>query len=395
MTQPGSRSATRPEQAIAQYLTAARSSEAVRQSHLLGTLAVARLEARLRKHYGKRHALAVANGTCGLLAVALALEVRGSDVVTSPLSWGGTLAGFLHAGARPVFADVDACTLNLSPEAARSALTRRSRALLAVDLFGIPADDAALRRVADDHGLWYVHDAAQSLGASNGGRPAGALADAIIVSFTCGKTVFAGEGGAILTDDDDLYDRLVWSTQHPYRQKRELGLSLTNEFALNFRIHPLAAVWAETDFEPALERLVKHRQWGDATVRAMDGSCLTEPLRYADSDLQPTYFRLTAAWRGRPRPQVLRRAFQAEGFTEDVRPLRIQPLYRGGAFRAAWSGVHLGRCPVAEDQATRRIEVCYRQTTVDCCGQCGGRKRGRMRSRALVEPEASERSRPL
>ena len=360
MTRTVSRSATRAEEAVARYLREAHSSEAVRQSHLLGTLAVERLEAKLRRHYGKRHALAVANGTSGLLAVALALDLRNSEVVTSPLSWGGTLAGLLHVGARPVFADVDACTLTLSPQFAQRALTARSRALLAVDLFGVPADDAALRELADDHGLWYVHDAAQSFGALSNGRPAGALAHVIVVSFGSGKTLCAGEGGAILTDDEELYDRLLWYTQHPYRQKRELGLGLTNEFALNFRIHPLAAVWAEADFEPALSRLRQHRQWADGVVNLLDNSGFTQPLCYPERCIQPAYFRLTAAWRGRPQPQELHRVFRANELTAHLRRFSAGPLYRCAAFRER---VHLRRahCPVAQDQARRRFE-CWEQS---------------------------------
>jgi perosamine synthetase len=345
------------EAALLRYLAEVRAAPSARQAHLLGTGAVASLERKLAAHYGKRHALAVANATGGLFAVALALELQGAEVVTTPLSWGGSLSGLLQVGGRPVFADVEAHTLALCPGAARGAITPATRALLAVDLFGVPADDEALRRLADEHDLWYIHDAAQSLGARRGGRPAGSHADVLVVSFTCGKTLDAGEGGAILTDNSDLYERLVWLTQHPYRHKRELGLGLGNEFALNLRIHPLAAVWADADFEPALQRLAELQHRMSGLVRVLDGSGLTRKLAYPKLRLQPTFFRLTAAWSGRSQPHALQEALAAQGWAAALQDDVLRPLHRDPAFQAQCGGHSTTPCPVTEDQARRRFEV--------------------------------------
>lgn len=138
---------------------------------------MAALEARLRDLYGVRHALAVANATLGLFAIAKALGLAGTEFVTTPYTYGASLAGWLWLGCRPVFADIDPHTLALDPAAARRAITPQTRALLVVDVFGIPSDTAALRKLADEFGVWYIADAAQSLGATRGGRPASALAD--------------------------------------------------------------------------------------------------------------------------------------------------------------------------------------------------------------------------
>ena len=145
-------------------------------AHLQGIGAIAELEARLRKVYGMKHALTVANATLGLLAIGQSLGLSCSEFVTTPYTYGASLAGWLWLGNRPVFADIDPQTLALDPEAARRTITAKTKAILAVDLFGIPADMAALRRLADEFGIWYIADAAESLGAYRSGRPASSMA---------------------------------------------------------------------------------------------------------------------------------------------------------------------------------------------------------------------------
>lgn len=124
--------------------------------------------------------------------------------------------------------------------------------MIDVDIHGNPADCGALRRVADEFDLWLVLDGAQSFGATQRGMPTGADADAIVVSFSWGKPLAAGEGGAVMTRDLSQHQRMVWHTQHPLRHARDIGLGVMNEFAINGRIHPAAAVTADTHFEAAL-----------------------------------------------------------------------------------------------------------------------------------------------
>ena len=337
--------------AVEAYLVAAR-EEGPRHAHLLGTGAVARLERRLREHYGFAHALAVSSATAGLHALALALDLTGAEVVTTPLTYGGTVAGALHAGARLVFADVERDTLGLDPAATARALTPSTRAIVAADLHGVPADDRGLREVADANGLWYVHDAAQSFGAARDGRPAGSAAHAVVVSLSPGKALWAGEGGAVLTDDRELFKRLVVLTQHPYRQKREVGLGVADEFGLNARIHPLAAVWADADFEAALVRVQARRRAAERAARALADCGLVEPLRYAG--VEPAYYRLTVV----PEAGVgAGEVAQAMGWpTHGVAPLPLRPLYRHEAFRA-WGEGSARPCPTAEAEVGRRLEV--------------------------------------
>ena len=321
-------------------------------AHLFGSGAVARLEARLREFYGMKHALTVANATLGLLAIGQSLGISGSEFVTTPYTYGATLAGWLWLGNRPVFADIDPHTLALDPEAARRVIMPKTKAMLAVDLFGVPADMAALRRLADEYGIWYIADAAQSLGAYKDGRPASSMADALVVSFTVGKTIFAGEGGAILTNHDALYEKLVWYTQHPERQRRELGINLVNEFALNGRIHPLAAQIADSEFDRALALLRARQKMCFQIIDKLNRTNLVEPIRFGEQAIKPAFFRLSAAWKGMPQERALARELA------DVRlaPSPVRLLYRQAAFVAQYGQRTVASlCPHAERQAQKRF----------------------------------------
>lgn len=170
-------------------------------------------------HYcGASNAVGCANGTA---AIQLALEAlgigRGDEVVTTPMTFFATVEAIVHTGATPVLADVNPETGNLSPEAAASAITSRTKALLPVALYGQPADMEAFRRVAAAKRLLLVEDAAQAQGASWGGRRTGSdgAADASTFSFYPGKNLGAyGDAGAVTTADSALADRIARLADH-------------------------------------------------------------------------------------------------------------------------------------------------------------------------------------
>ncbi len=308
---------------------------------------MARLEALLRAHYGKRHALCVSNATTGLLALAVALEMRGQEFLTTPYTWGGTLAGWLLLGNRPRFADIDEQTLGIDPESARTRITKNTAAILAVDIYGIPSDTAALRRLALEHDLLYIADAAQSLFAYNRGRPASIDADALVVSFGPGKAVDAGEGGAIVTDDDLLYEKLLWHTQHPRRQRRELGLGCDNEFALNARIHPAAAEAVALTWDDRYAETGCRRRDCMRWIERLEAGNRIEPSRLALRGIEPSFPRCTAAWKG----------IQEDAGGWRISPAPVRLLYRQPAFLAQYGPIDPPECPRAERQQAVRVCV--------------------------------------
>lgn len=324
--------------------------------HLSGAGAVARLERRLRDLYGVKYALCVSSATSGLTAVALATGLRNSEIIAPVLTYGATLAGFLMLGNHVRFADVDPVTLCVDPADVEKLIGPRTKAIVSVDLFGVPSDSAALRGIADDHGLILIADAAQSFGATRGGILR-VDADAHVLSFTVGKTLCAGEGGAVLTNRADLYERLVWHTQHPHRQRRDLGFDCENEFAVNCRIHPLAAACAEAAFDESLGRLRLRQQRAFGLVESLNESGLVEPLPFSRQSIASTFFRLSVARGKGVQPADVCECLREvdESITRDWRSLGLLP--HSPSFRAS-SGrpVQRGTWPSAARQVKRRLQ---------------------------------------
>ena len=180
---------------------------ALRSGTLTGGAAIADFEHALAARCKVDHAVAVANGSVALDLAVLALGVGpGDEVITTPLTFVATANAVLRAGAKPVFADIgdDRC---LEPESVARAVTPRTRAVITVDYSGLPSDIAALR-AALPRPLPIIADSAHSLGASQNGRPVGSLADITTLSFHPVKQITTGEGGACLTSDADVADRI-------------------------------------------------------------------------------------------------------------------------------------------------------------------------------------------
>ncbi len=149
---------------------------------------------------GVKHGIAVSSGTAGLHALVQAFGIgHGDEVVTTPYSFvaSSNCVLFEHAALR--FVDIDPVTWNLDARAVAAAVTRKTRALLPVHVFGLPYDHAGISRIARKHGLPVIEDACEALGASWQGRPAGSLGDAAVFAFYPNKQITTGEGGMIVT----------------------------------------------------------------------------------------------------------------------------------------------------------------------------------------------------
>jgi len=170
---------------------------------------IERFERAFAAHVGTRHALALPSCTAGLHLALAALGVgEGDEVVVPDITWIATAAPVSYVGARPVFADVDPRTWCVTASAVEACLTSRTRAIVVVDLYGgTPHDLSDLRALAAARGLPLIEDAAEAIGALNGGRRAGALGDVGVFSFHGSKTLTTGEGGMLVTDRTDLWRR--------------------------------------------------------------------------------------------------------------------------------------------------------------------------------------------
>jgi dTDP-4-amino-4,6-dideoxygalactose transaminase len=210
--------------ALAPELEAAMLGVARDQKFILGP-AVERLEGEVASYLDVRHAIACASGTDAILLILRALDIGpGDEVVTTPFTFFATAGAIHNVGARPVFADIDPETFNLSPVAAAAAITDKTKGVMPVHLFGQMADMRTFRGIADRRGIELIEDAAQAIGARQrleDGRTitTGTLGDACSFSFFPSKNLGGfGDGGMMVTNDDAIDSRLRRLRVHGGRQ---------------------------------------------------------------------------------------------------------------------------------------------------------------------------------
>ncbi len=178
--------------------------EVLRSGRLSLGPAIERFEELFADRVGAPYAAAVSSGTAGLhLLCHIAGVGRGDEVITSPISFVATANCFVLEGASPVFADVDERTLNLDPAAVEAAITERTRAIVAVDMFGYPCELEELRALSERHGLALIADSCEALGAEYRGGPVGSHGVAAAFGFYPNKQITTGEGGMVTTHSEE------------------------------------------------------------------------------------------------------------------------------------------------------------------------------------------------
>lgn len=181
------------------------------------------LEEKLCEITGAKYAVAVSNGTAALHVACLAAGIgEGDEVITTPITFAASANCALYCGARPVFADIDEKTYNIDPESVRAHVTERTKAVVAVDYTGQSTQLDELLKICREYGLLLITDGAHSIGTKYKGRPTGSIADMTTFSFHPVKTVTAGEGGAVMTNDRELYEKLMLFRTHGITRKPEL-----------------------------------------------------------------------------------------------------------------------------------------------------------------------------
>jgi len=193
--------------------------EAVREVMLSDYLTqgpkVSELEHRLCELTGAKYAVAVASGTAALHAACYAMDINeGDEVITTPMTFAASANCVLYCGGTPVFADVEPDTYNICPKSVESLVTEKTKAVIAVDFTGQAAKYDELRDICKRHNLVLVGDAAHSIGTKYNGKYIGNVADMTTFSFHPVKTVTCGEGGAILTNCKEYYDKLMLFRTH-------------------------------------------------------------------------------------------------------------------------------------------------------------------------------------
>ena len=216
-----------------------------------------RFEELLADAAGARHCAAVSSGTAGLhLSMLLAGVGPGDEVITSPFSFVASANCAIYEGATPVFADIDARTYNLDPVAVEAAVTERTKAVVAVDIFGYPCELDPLIELCDRHGLALVEDACEALGARYKGVPVGSHGHPATFAFYPNKQITTGEGGAVTTNDADEHELLV-SLRNQGRLETSSWL-LHGRLGYNYRLDDVSAALGIGQLEK-LDRILAAR----------------------------------------------------------------------------------------------------------------------------------------
>ncbi len=192
-------------------------------------------EEKVAKFVGVKHAIAVNSGTSGLHLCVRSLGIKDDDeVITTPFSFIASANCILFDRAKPVFVDIDKTTLNIDVTKIEAAITQRTKAILPVHVFGLPADMSAIMKIAKKHNLHVIEDSCEAIGATIDGVQAGAIADCGTFAFYPNKQMTTGEGGIIVTDNDNI-DKLAKSMRNQGRDEG-MGWLAHTRLGYNYRI---------------------------------------------------------------------------------------------------------------------------------------------------------------
>ena len=308
-----------------------------------------RFERAFASYLGVKHAVSLPSCTSGLHLALAALGIGpGDEVIVPDVTWIASAAPISYVGAVAVFADIDERTWCLSSQSVRERITEKTKAILAVDLYGGIADYEALRLLADEHGLKIIEDAAEAFGSEYEGCKAGTLGDVAAFSFHGSKTMSTGEGGMLVTDDDELYARVMQLRDHG----REPGdvLFRNTEVAFKYKMPPVSAAIGLGQVERAEELVVRKREifnWYHEALSEVNGV----QLNHEPGNTKNSYWMVTAVLEpklGWPKEKLMG-ALDKEGI--DSRPM-FYPL----SSLSAYDGIFQSA------KARDRNEVSYRIT---------------------------------
>lgn len=321
--------------------------------------AVETFERKLESATGARRAVAVNSGTAALHAMYFAAGLSpGDEVITTPLTFAATANAALYLGATVRFVDVLPDTGNIDPAAVVSAIGPRTRLVVAVDYTGHPADYESLNAVTESAGVTLLADAAHSLGAMYGGRPVGTLAAASALSFHPVKPITTAEGGAVVTDDEELAGavarfRTHGITRNPADMEQNDGPwhYEQHDLGFNYRLTDVQAALGTSQMRRLSTFVQRRREIAAHYMEAwaeLDALTLPTVREHVEPGWHLFVVRVADAVRRRPFFERLRDF--GLGVQVHYIPVHHHPYYRSLGFER-------GSCPVAEDFAARAVSV--------------------------------------
>ncbi len=320
--------------------------------------AIERFEKAIAKKVGAAFAVAFNSGTAALHAAYFAAGVgQGDEVLVPAITFAATANAALYLDAKPVFVDVDLETGNMSVDAARKKITKKTRAIVPVDYAGRPVDLRTFRALAKKHKLVLIEDAAQALGASYRGKPVGAQADMTMFSFHPVKSITTGEGGVIVSNNEHYYRLLKLFRSHGIT--RDPHFVKNSEGPWHQEMHVLGENYRITDIQSALGESQLKRLDSFITKRAAAARRYPKLLKNIPLALPPEDTKMEkSAWHLYPvhvapdKRKTVFEALRAAGIGVQVHylPVYLHPYYQKLGYKK-------GLCPNAEKFYAGEISI--------------------------------------
>jgi perosamine synthetase len=321
---------------------------------------IQQFEEKIAQYVGARYAVAFSNGTAALHGACFAAGIsKGDEVITTPITFAATSNAVLYCGGTPVFADIDANTYNIDPIDIRKKITSKTKAIIPVDFTGQPADMDSIMGIARDYGLVVIEDGAHSLGANYQGRKVGCLADMTMFSFHPVKPITTAEGGIIVTDSPDYYEKLKRFRSHGIRND---NLSVDEgpwyyemvDLGYNYRMTDIQAALGISQLKVIDEFIERRREIANAYNQAFQNSSLIK----TPYQLEGTQ----SGWHIYSLQLELEKLAKSRRETfEELRGLNIGvhvhyiPVYWHPYYQQL--GYEKGLCPIAEDWYEKAITL--------------------------------------
>lgn len=304
---------------------------------------ITELEARLAEYCQAKHCVAVSSGTDALIIALMALDIGpGDEIITTAFSFFATVEAVLLLGAKPILVDIDANDYNIAAKAIEQNITKNTKAILTVDLFGQPADYETIQKIANKHSVPLIADCAQSLGATYQGKPVGSFGLISCTSFFPAKPLGCyGDGGACFTNDDKINDILRTLRDHG-QDRRYHHIRL----GLNARMDSLQAAVLLAKLTVFNEELKRRREIAAQYNYELEKHCKTPIIDQKNYSSFAVYS-----------ISVDKRDLLADNLAANNIPTAIHypvPLYRQPAFSALWKQHSL---PVTEETANKILSL--------------------------------------
>jgi len=251
-----------------------------------------RFEKAFANYIGARFAISLPSCTSAIHLSLVALSIGpGDEVIVPDITWIATAAPITYVGATPVFADIDAKTWCMSLKSFEECITPRTKAVIPVDLYGNMPDMDAIRDIAKRHGIAIIEDAAEAIGSEYKGKKAGSFGDTGVFSFHGSKTLTTGEGGMLVTDREDIYQRALVLRDHGRLSGDKMFYN--NEVAYKYKMSSMQAALGLAQLE-RIEELIKYKRhlfdWYEKELASVEGVA----LNYEAKGIKNTYWMVTA-----------------------------------------------------------------------------------------------------